>query len=388
MSDKISLLFGLLVGIFRDQWVLVFSLVFGSLFVVIGMVALATLRQRKKNTRLSSVSTPDSPAVLIDRGPSLEASVALPKGQPTVLDGWGLSATKLFLQGAFDKVFRAGSSEAFFDELEELLITADFGVDLTDKLMAAIRSEFGVVLPVASELRNRTRECLVRTMHDLLPQDRAFVFSATDSLPKPRVILIVGVNGAGKTTTIAKLLHLVTTHGRKAFVGAADTFRAAAVEQLKSWCDRLNVDGNFPPEQSDPASVAFETVQRGRSLGVDDIVIDTAGRLQNKTNLMEELKKVKRVIQKADPTAPHEVLLVVDGSTGQNATFQAAEFNSFLDITGIIVTKLDGSAKGGSALAAAVAINKPIIFIGLGESLEDIKSFKKSEFLNDLFSQL
>jgi fused signal recognition particle receptor len=205
-------------------------------------------------------------------------------------------------------------------------------------------------------------------------------------MPKPYVLLVVGVNGVGKTTTIGKLANQFKLAGKSVLLGAADTFRAAAVDQLTIWSDRVGVPIVKQPMGSDPASVAFDTVQSGIARGADIIIIDTAGRLHNKAYLMEELSKIKRVIQKVIPDAPHEVLLVLDGSTGQNALEQAKHFTAATEVTGLAITKLDGTAKGGVVLAISHQMNIPVRYIGVGEKLEDLLVFNKREFVKSLFS--
>jgi len=205
-------------------------------------------------------------------------------------------------------------------------------------------------------------------------------------MPKPYVLLVVGVNGVGKTTTIGKLAYQFKQAGKTVMLGAADTFRAAAVEQLSLWSDRVGVQIVKQPMGSDPASVAFDTVQSGLAKGADIIIIDTAGRLHNKVHLMDELSKIKRVMKKLMPEAPHEVLLVLDGSTGQNALEQARQFTAATEVTGLAITKLDGTAKGGIVLAVSHEMNIPVRYIGVGEKMTDLLVFDKANFVETLFS--
>ena len=202
---------------------------------------------------------------------------------------------------------------------------------------------------------------------------------------KPRVTLVVGVNGVGKTTTIGKLAHLYHTDGQKVLLGAADTFRAAAVDQLTMWSEKVGVPIVKQQMGSDPASVAYDAVTSGLSQGVDHVIIDTAGRLHNKVNLMNELAKIKRVIKKSIPAAPHEVLLVLDGSTGQNAFEQARQFSKATEITALAITKLDGTAKGGVVLGICDQMQVPVKYIGVGEGMEDLQEFRPKEFVDSLF---
>lgn len=290
----------------------------------------------------------------------------------------GLSRTKDFFQQTFDKLFAGSQGDQFFGDMEEVLLTADIGIDFTEKVVAALKSSFGVKLPARDELKTKLSNILL----DQLP--------STSTVPDahPRVILIVGVNGAGKTTTIAKLCQRFQLQGKRVLVGAADTFRAAAIDQLKTWIDRVGAEGVFQKEGSDPSAVAFDTVQAAKSRQSDICLIDTAGRLHTKVNLMEELKKMKRVVEKAMPGAPHDVWLVVDGSTGQNALNQAREFHQHLALTGVVVTKLDGSAKGGAVLAIAAELKVPVVFIGVGETPEDLVPFNGQHFVGAILEGL
>jgi fused signal recognition particle receptor len=280
-------------------------------------------------------------------------------------------------------LFAGSQGEQFFGDMEEVLLTADIGIDFTERVVGDLKKSFGVRLPERNELKAK--------LHDILLSQLAGWNSAS-GVPSadahPRVIMIAGVNGAGKTTTIAKLCQRFQAEGQTVLVGAADTFRAAAIEQLKTWVERIGVEGVFQKEGSDPSAVAFDSVQAAVSRKVDVCLIDTAGRLHTKANLMEELKKMKRVITKAMPGAPHDVWLVVDGSTGQNALNQAREFHQHLALTGIVVTKLDGSAKGGAVLAIASELKVPVVFIGVGESPEDLVPFHGETFVDAILGGL
>ncbi|MBI3542329.1 MAG: signal recognition particle-docking protein FtsY [Deltaproteobacteria bacterium] len=291
----------------------------------------------------------------------------------------GLGRTKVFFQQTFDKLFTGAKAEAFFGDMEEVLLTADIGIDFTEKIVAALKSSFGMRLPGRDELKARLSDILMQQLPGNLG-------GSVDA--HPRVVLVVGVNGAGKTTTIAKLCQRFQAQGKKVLVGAADTFRAAATEQLRTWVERVGADGVFQKEGSDPSAVAFDSVQAARSRGADVCLIDTAGRLHTKVNLMEELQKMKRVVAKAMPGAPHDVWLVVDGSTGQNALNQAREFNQHLELTGVVVTKLDGSAKGGAVLAIGAELKVPVVFIGVGESPEDLVPFNGKSFVETILEGL
>lgn len=291
----------------------------------------------------------------------------------------GLSKTRTFLQNSFDKIFGGSEGAAFFDDLEETLITADIGVEFAEKITTKLRKETGLKIPARLELKSKLTEILTTD----LP-----IANLKNSRRQPNVILIVGVNGAGKTTTIAKLCSRFRTQEKTVLVGAADTFRAAAIDQLKTWVERTGAQAIFQKEGSDPSAVAFDTVSAAVARKVDVCLIDTAGRLHTKHNLMEELAKMKRVVGKALPGAPHDVWLVLDGSTGQNACNQAREFHQHLGLTGLIVTKLDGTAKGGAILATSSELKIPIYFIGVGEALEDLVPFDGPRFVEQLLGGL
>ena len=271
------------------------------------------------------------------------------------------------------------------DSLEEALVGADVGVETTVKIIDRIEKR------VAKEKYTNTEELnnlLQSEIEQILSNNsNSYNYSFESELPsKPYVILVVGVNGVGKTTTIGKLAYNFKKAGKQVLLGAADTFRAAAVEQLTIWSDRIGVPIVKQNMGSDPAAVAFDTVQSAISKGSEVVLIDTAGRLHNKAHLMDELNKIKRVIQKTIPDAPHEVLLVLDGSTGQNALEQAKHFTAATDVTALAVTKLDGTAKGGVVLAIADQFKIPVKFIGVGEQMEDLLVFNSHAFVDSLFS--
>jgi fused signal recognition particle receptor len=299
----------------------------------------------------------------------------------------GLQKTK---ENFFSKITKAiaGKStvdEEVLDNLEEALVGADVGIDTTVKIIERIEAR------VAKDKYLNTAELnglLQQEIENILvdaPSSNSYDFH-TELPSRPYIILIVGVNGVGKTTTIGKLAYNFKKAGKSVLLGAADTFRAAAVDQLTIWSERAGVPIVKQPMGSDPAAVAFDTVQSAISKNVDVVLIDTAGRLHNKAHLMEELSKIKRVIQKVIPEAPHEVLLVLDGSTGQNALEQAKHFTAATDVTALTITKLDGTAKGGVVLAIANQFKIPVKFIGVGEKLEDLIVFDKHEFVDSLFS--
>jgi len=298
----------------------------------------------------------------------------------------GLQKTKENFLTKITKAIAGKSTvdEEVLDNLEEALIGADVGLDTTIEIIKRIEDRVARDKYVNTSELNSILQDEIKTMLVDAGEDSYRNFS-TPSGKKPYVILVVGVNGVGKTTTIGKLAYNFTKAGNKVLLGAADTFRAAAVDQLTIWSERTNVPIVKQPMGSDPAAVAFDTVQSGVARGSDVIIIDTAGRLHNKLYLMEELGKIKRVIQKVIPDAPHEVLLVLDGSTGQNAVEQAKQFTAATDVTSLAITKLDGTAKGGVVLAIANQFKIPVKFIGVGEKMEDLLIFDKHEFVDSLF---
>ena len=270
------------------------------------------------------------------------------------------------------------------DDLEEMLITSDVGVDTTLKIIERIQERVARDKYVStSELNNILRDEIATLMAENNAQGDGSWTIPTDH--KPYVILVVGVNGVGKTTTIGKLAHLFKSEGLKVVLGAADTFRAAAVEQLCIWGERVGVTVVKQQMGADPASVAFDTLQSAKASGADVVLIDTAGRLHNKVNLMNELKKIKEVMKKVMPEAPDEVMLVLDGSTGQNAFEQAKQFSAVTQITSLAITKIDGTAKGGVVIGISDQLKVPVKYIGLGEGMEDLQLFNRQEFVNSLF---
>ena len=294
----------------------------------------------------------------------------------------GLTKTRDALVGQITEIFTGNKvlDDDTCDELEAILISSDMGVTaataIVDALRKRSRSEH-----ISDEM---IKEVLADEILKVLGSEKAELVKAPS---KPTVIMAVGVNGTGKTTTIAKLASSLTAKGNKVVLGAADTFRAAAAEQLETWGDRINCDVIKHGEGSDPAAVAFDSYKAAVARDADYLIIDTAGRLHNKSNLMEELKKIKRVVSKESPDAPHEVLLVLDATTGQNAIVQARAFNEAVDITGLVLTKLDGTAKGGVALAVASQFELPITFIGLGEKMEDLRPFDPHDFARALLGR-
>ena len=298
----------------------------------------------------------------------------------------GLEKTK---SSFFEKLSKAvaGKSKVddhVLDNLEEVLVTSDVGVQTTLKIIERVETR------VAKDKYLGTEE-----LNLILREEIAALLSETDSgnateflvnsQAKPYVIMVVGVNGAGKTTTIGKLAYQLKKQGLEVVLGAADTFRAAAIDQLQVWAERVNIPIVKQNMGSDPASVAFDTLESAVSSKADVVIIDTAGRLHNKVNLMNELTKIKRVMQKVVPNAPHEILLVLDGSTGQNAFEQAKQFTAATDVNALAVTKLDGTAKGGVVIGISDQFKIPVKYIGVGEGIEDLQVFNKIEFIDSFF---
>ena len=300
----------------------------------------------------------------------------------------GLSKTK---ENVFSKITRAiaGKSKVddeVLDNLEEVLITSDVGVDTTLKIISRIEDRVARDKYVTtSELTAILREEIASLLTENHTEDLESFSVPEDK--KPYVIMVVGVNGVGKTTTIGKLAYQFKKAGKNVYLGAADTFRAAAVEQLVIWSERVGVPIVKQKMGSDPASVAFDTLSSAKANGADVVIIDTAGRLHNKINLMNELTKIKNVMKKVVPDAPHEVLLVLDGSTGQNAFEQAKQFTAATEVNALAVTKLDGTAKGGVVIGISDHFRIPVKYIGLGEGIEDLQVFNRKEFVNSLFGE-
>lgn len=282
-----------------------------------------------------------------------------------------------FLGKKIRSLFGKTIDEHTLEELEQLFFEADLGAVLSEELTEKVKTLFKKNPKITSD------EVLDALKKDLVEQ--------LNQIPKPRnegkpfVVLIVGVNGNGKTTSIAKLAKMYHDLGKKVLVGAADTFRAAAIEQLDLWCERIQVEIVKGKPKSDPAAVAFDAVQAGVSRQQDVVIIDTAGRLHTKTDLMQELQKIHRVIGKALPSAPHQTLLVIDATIGQNGIEQAQLFHKFTPLTGLILTKLDGTAKGGGVIAIQKKLNIPVMYVGVGEGMNDLKPFNAEEFVNSLF---
>ena len=281
-------------------------------------------------------------------------------------------------------VQRSRLDEALWEDLEELLISADVGVATSTRLIESVRA-------MAEDQGMEDASEVV----DLLKRELVTLLSAADSAggpdrlqsaSRPRVVLAIGVNGVGKTTSVAKLAHYLTEQGNRVLLAASDTFRAGAIEQLQTWGQRVGVDVIAHRAGGDPAAIAYDALEAARARGVDFVIVDTAGRLHTKLNLMEEMKKINRVLARLDPEAPHETILVMDATTGQNGLAQARSFTEAMGCTGVFLAKLDGTAKGGAVVAIVQELGLPVLFIGTGEGMEDMAPFDPREFVEELFS--
>lgn len=291
----------------------------------------------------------------------------------------GLSKTRKLLSTDINELFAGNRKidDELLEELEELLITSDIGIQTTMDLIQSISIKSSEISG-PDQLKNILREKILELLDAAMKPSQEIV-------GKPHVIMVIGVNGVGKTTTIGKLAARFSSSGKKVIIVAADTFRAAAIEQLMIWAERAGVDIIKHKEMSDPAAVAYDGIQAAVARDADIVLVDTAGRLHTRKNLMEELKKIKRTISKKLPGAPHDILLILDATTGQNALSQAELFNDALDVTGIALTKLDGTAKGGIVVTICNALEIPLNYIGVGEKIEDLQEFDPIEFVNALF---
>jgi fused signal recognition particle receptor len=295
--------------------------------------------------------------------------MALKKSRDSLLSRWKDAITELASGESWN------ASHPLWERLEETLLAADLGPRMTERLLDSLKKDF-LEKPEPDSLKMKLREKMLE------------VFEAVPTKPiatgKPFVTILIGVNGAGKTTTAGKLAAQAKAQGKKVILGAGDTFRAAAVDQLKTWADRIGVECVIPAQGANPAAVAFDAVAAGIARDADEVIIDTAGRLHTKDNLMEELRKVIRVIEKKIPGAPHRILLVLDATLGQNALIQAKEFSQVAPATGVVLTKLDGSAKGGAAFSVSADLGLPVSFVGIGESVEDLRTFSPQDFVQHL----
>lgn len=331
-------------------------------------------RAKKKSTSIRPLEAKAAPTQAISPAPS---AVQAPRP-------WELALKKSrepFLSRLKDSFLELSSgqpwdaSHPIWERMEETLLAADLGPKMTEQLLSTLRKDV-LEKPDAETLKEKLRQKMFQVFDPVPAKELAHT--------KPFVTLLIGVNGAGKTTTAGKLASQAKARGELVILGAGDTFRAAAVEQLKTWADRIGVECVVPAQGANPAAVAFDAVAAAVARGADHVIIDTAGRLHTKENLMDELKKVVRVIEKKIPGAPHQVLLVLDATLGQNALLQAKEFSAVVPATGVVLTKLDGSSKGGAAFAVSAELGLPVAYVGIGESAEDLRPFSSREFVQNL----
>lgn len=294
----------------------------------------------------------------------------------------GLTKTRDNIASGFDSIFKGFSSidDDFYEELEEIMIMSDMGIDTTMSIIENLKKK------VKEEKIKESEECR-QVLIDSIKEQMKLGEEAYDFKDKKSVVLVIGVNGVGKTTSVGKMASLLKGEGKKVMMAAADTFRAGAIEQLKEWAGRAGVDIISQAEGADPAAVVYDAVSAAKARNVDVLLCDTAGRLHNKKNLMDELKKINRIVEREYPEAYKETLIVLDGTTGQNALAQAKQFKEATDISGIILTKLDGTAKGGIAIAIQAELGIPVKYIGIGEQVDDLQPFDPDMFVNALFDR-
>lgn len=294
----------------------------------------------------------------------------------------GLTKTRDNIVSGFDSIFKGFSSidDDFYEELEEIMIMSDMGIDTTMSIIENLKKK------VKEEKIKEPEECR-QVLIDSIKEQMKLGEEAYDFKDKKSVVLVIGVNGVGKTTSVGKMASLLKGEGKKVMMAAADTFRAGAIEQLKEWAGRAGVDIISQAEGADPAAVVYDAVSAAKARNVDVLLCDTAGRLHNKKNLMDELKKINRIVEREYPEAYKETLIVLDGTTGQNALAQAKQFKEATDISGIILTKLDGTAKGGIAIAIQAELGIPVKYIGIGEQVDDLQPFDPDMFVNALFDR-
>ena len=294
----------------------------------------------------------------------------------------GLTKTRDNIASGFDSIFKGFSSidDDFYEELEEIMIMSDMGIDTTMSIIENLKKK------VKEDKIKEPEECR-QVLIDSIKEQMKLDEEAYDFKDKKSVVLVIGVNGVGKTTSVGKMASLLKGEGKKVMMAAADTFRAGAIEQLKEWAGRAGVDIISQAEGADPAAVVYDAVSAAKARNVDVLLCDTAGRLHNKKNLMDELKKINRIVEREYPEAYKETLIVLDGTTGQNALAQAKQFKEATDISGIILTKLDGTAKGGIAIAIQAELGIPVKYIGIGEQVDDLQPFDPDMFVNALFDR-
>lgn len=341
-------------------------------------------RKEPESSALKSQKISTAPPPPSTETGEVEAPAPAPAPEPEAPAPWERALRKsrdpllTRLKDAFQELTTSqpwNPSHPLWERMEETLLAADLGPGMTERLLDALKRDF-LEKPEPEQLKSKLREKML-AVFEAVP-------SADTPPAKPFVTILIGVNGAGKTTTAGKLAAQAKAEGRKVVLGAGDTFRAAAVEQLKVWADRIGVECVIPAQGANPAAVAFDTVAAGLAQDADEVIIDTAGRLHTKDNLMDELRKVVRVIQKKIPDAPHRVLLVLDATLGQNALIQAKEFSAAVKPTGVVLTKLDGSAKGGAAFSVSADLGLPVTYVGIGEAASDLRPFSAPDFVRNL----
>ncbi len=350
------------------------------LAVIIGVVVASV---RKKTTELPSPQQPTTQLTPAPRSPSLEEDPF----SPTKTLKQALSRTEENLWGRLRGIFSNETEKKNFDEIEEVLYTSDLGPQTVTRLMEAVREEISrsdrsKIESIKSALKVQFEEIFINAQ--MSEPDSKDPLKFLQLSEKPAVWMIVGVNGAGKTTSIGKMAALLAHSGKKVLVAAGDTFRAAAGNQLKAWTERAQVEIFSPVGVTDPSAVAFDAIAKAKAQGYDVVIVDTAGRLHTQANLMEELKKMKRVMSKVVESAPQETLIVLDANSGQNALMQAKQFHDAIGLTGVVLTKMDGSAKGGVAVGLANELRIPIRLIGVGEKIGDLRPFSAKEFIDSI----
>lgn len=362
----------------------------GVLLTVLVVVIFAGLFRRLKSEDERQKGVMPSPAGAHEVQET-QASVRLEAHAPTATSVSGeapekdlksaLRQTEENIFGRIRSLFKPGQNSGHLEDIEEILYTSDLGPQTVQRLMGALEENLSRKEKADVEI---VRTTLKKEMLDIFEGAQAGQPSPIELKAQPTVLMIVGVNGAGKTTSIGKISAQFASQGKKVLVAAGDTFRAAAGGQLKVWTERAQVEIFSPDGVTDPSAVAFDAVSRGKAQGYDVVIVDTAGRLHTQSNLMEELKKMKRVIAKVVPEAPHEILIVLDANSGQNALLQAKEFHQALQLSGVILTKMDGTAKGGVALGVSQELKIPIKLIGIGEGIKDLKPFSSREFVESI----
>lgn len=373
--------------------VIVFAVLFGILLIAI----VGNYRRSQKNKQIQAtkeevIVTPvlespraatESTPVVEAQAPVIEVVAASPAEESTPLEK-ALAGTKQRFWGRLHSLW-SGSQVAGIDEIEEVLYTSDLGPQTVERLLEKIRESLSRSEKKDPEVvRAALRTEILQIFHKTQGESESEQLFEKFEFHQPSVWMVVGVNGAGKTTSIGKIASQLAQNGKKVLVAAGDTFRAAAGSQLKVWTERAQVEIFSPEGVTDPSAVAFDAVQKGVAKGFDVIIVDTAGRLHTQQNLMEEIKKMKRVVQKVLPEAPHEILLVLDSNQGQNALLQAKEFHKALGVTGVVLTKLDGTAKGGVAVGVAHELELPIKLIGVGEKMGDLRPFSAKNFVESI----